>query len=165
MAVIVGGGGVAGRLGRGDKRVVKRVVARPARDVKRPAGAAPGRLAAMRCFHPAEIGKNVGVSPAGGAGLLPVGIIPGMATDIDHAVDRRGAANHLAAGAGKRTPAKRRLRFCPVAPVIARHVHRIGQRGRHLDQRPGIGSAKFQYQDPTFAVLAKPIGEGASRGT
>ena len=40
-----------------------------------------------------------------------------------------------------------RLGLGRVAPVVARHVHRIGQRGRHLDERPEVGAAIFDNDD------------------
>ena len=92
-------------------------------------------------------------------------VISSMATNIDHAVDRGGSPNHLATRADKPPPAKRRLWFCQIAPVIARHVHRIGQGGRHLDQRAGVGAAIFQHQDTALAILTKPVGKGASGGS
>ena len=165
VTVIVRRRRVARRLGRGDEGVMQRVVARAAGDVKRAAGAPPGRLAAMRMFHPPEIGQHIGIAPAGRAGLLPMRIVAGMAADIDHAVDRTGPADHLAARTDKRAPAEGRFRLGKIAPVIAFHVHRIGQRRRHLDQRPGIAAAEFQHQNACGPVLAKPVGKRASGRT
>ena len=141
---------------------MQRVVTRAAGDVKRATSAAPGRLAAMRMFHPPEIGQHIGITPAGRAGFFPMRIVAGMAPDIDHAIDRTGPADHLAARTDKRAPAKGRFRLGKIAPVIAFHVHRIRQRRRHLDQWPGIAAAEFKHQNTCGPVFAKPVGKRAS---
>ncbi len=165
VTVIIGRRRIACRLGRRHESVMERVVAWPAGDMKRSVRAAPGRLAAMRGLHAPEIGQDIGIAPAGGARFLPMRVVTGMAANIDHAVDRGRPADHLAARTDKLPPAKRRFRLCQIAPIIARHVHRIGQRGRHLDQRTGIAATKFENQDAPPAILAKPVGKRASRRT
>ena len=163
IAVIVRRRRIARRLGRGDKSVMQRVVARAAGNVKRAAGAAPWCFAAMGMFHPPEIGQHVGIAPAGRTRVLPMRIVAGMAADIDHAVDRTGPADHLATRTDKRAPAQARFRLGKIAPVIAFHVHRIGQRRWHLDQRPGITATEFQHQNACGSILAQPVGKRAAR--
>ena len=52
---------------------------------------------ALLVFGLFEIGQDIFIGPASAALLPPQIIIAGMAADIDHAVDRTGPAQHLAA--------------------------------------------------------------------
>ncbi len=108
-------------------------------------------------LHPLEIGKHVAIAPAAGAHLLPGVVVLGVAAHIDHAVDRRGTANDLAARRHEAAIIEMRLRLRCEAPVVALHVHRIGKGGRHLDQRPPIGAAIFEDEDAVLSVLGKPV--------
>ena len=67
VAVVIRRRGIPGGLGRRDKGIMKRIVARPARHMQWPVGASPRRLAAVRCLHPPKIGQHVGITPAIGA--------------------------------------------------------------------------------------------------
>ena len=51
-----------------------------------------------------------------------------------------------------------RLGLAVIAPVVARHVHRVGQGAGHLNQRPGITAAKFNQQHAVLTVLRQSIG-------
>ena len=64
-----------------------------------------------------EIGEHVGEAPAGRALLGPVVEVARMAADIDHAVDRGRAADHLAARRGENAAAEMRLGLRLEAPV------------------------------------------------
>jgi hypothetical protein len=126
-----------------DKGLEQRVFLLATRDVQRPVRPAPVASPAgpVPMLHPPEIGQHVGIGPAVGAHLGPCVIVAGMAAHVDHAVDRRRPADHLAARAGHAAAAHVRLGLGLVAPVVARHVHRVGQRGGHLDEGAGIGAA------------------------
>ena len=162
VPVIVWRGGIPSCLRCLDKGTVERIVAWPARDMQRPVSPAPTCLTAVGMFHPTEIGQHISIAPAGSTRFLPMRVVTSMAAYIDHAVDRGRPANNLAPRTNKPPPAKCRFRFGKIAPVIAFHVHRVGQRGGHLDQRPGITAPKFQHQNAAAAILAKPIGHGTA---
>src|SRR5262249_54401167 len=73
-------------------------------------------------YLPAKIGPHVVPRPPGRADLSPMIIIACLAEHIDHAVDRRGPADHLAARIVQDTPVE--PRFClrlkqPVGTRIA----------------------------------------------
>ena len=143
--------------------MIQRVGASAPGDVKRAFGAAPAGLPAVAALHPLEIGQHVCIAPAVGPLVGPMVEVFGMTADVDHAVDRRRAADHFAARADQLPAAEMRFRLRSVAPIVMRHVHRVGQGGRHLDQRPHIGAAVFQHQHRVRAGLAQARGHRRSR--
>ncbi len=163
LAVVVVGELEAG-LGAGlDEGVVERVAARAAGDVQRAVVAAPVGGAAVPVLHALEVGEDVGEGPAVGARLGPVVEVLRMAADVDHAVDRGGAAEHLAARGGEAAAAEVRLGLGAEAPVVAGHVHRVGERRRHLDERAPVGAAVLDDRD-RVAGLGEPVGDGGAGG-
>ena len=56
-----------------------------------------------------------------------------------------------------------RLGLGPEAPVVAGHVHRVGERRRHLDERPPVAAAVLD-DDDRMPRLAQPVGEGGAGG-
>ncbi len=103
-AVVVSGHRVASLAARFDEGLIERIAAGAALHMHGAVVAAPAILAAMGMFHALEIGLNMAEAPARSTHLLPGVEVPGMAPDIDHAVDRGRAAQHLAARC-RQTPA------------------------------------------------------------
>ena len=66
-------------------------------DFQRPAGAVEVVGAARIVLGALEVGQHRVVVPALAAALAPFVVVGGVAAHIDHAVDRAGAAQHLAA--------------------------------------------------------------------
>ena len=165
VAVIIRGGDITGLTCRIDKRRMQGIVALAAGHMQRPAGAAIAFLAAVARFHAAEIRQHISIAPALRAAFLPMGVVTGIAADKDHAVDRRRAADDLATGADQPPPAKAFFRLGEIPPVIGFHVHGIGQRRRHLDERPGIAAAKLKHQHPRFAIFRQTVGQCRARRT
>ena len=165
FTVVVGGHLVTCLAAGLHEGMVERVRARAAGHVQWAGAPAPVGLASGAAFHPLEVGQDLTIAPAGGAHLLPGVVIAGMPPDIDHAVDRRGAADDLPARASQAPAAEVRFRLGLVAPIVAGHVHGIGKRGRHLDEGSGVTAAELQDQNPVPAILAQAMGKGAPRGT
>ncbi len=80
-----------------DERLGQRVAPIEVGDRQRALGAAVERVAALALLHPAEIGQHVGIAPAAIAALGPMVEVSRLAAVPDHAVDRRGPAERLAA--------------------------------------------------------------------
>ena len=157
LAVVIVGGLVPCLRARLDESTEQRVAQRPARHVQRAIGAPPRRVAAMAAivpaFHPLVIGQHIGIGPAPRAAVVPVIEIARMAAHVDHAVDRGGAADHLAARAGEAAAPEMRLWVGAEAPIIEGHVHRVAQRRGHLDEGAGIRPAIFQHQNAVSAAF------------
>ena len=165
-AVVVGRHRIAGLASGFDEGVIERIGAGAARDVQRAGTAAPPFLAAMARLGTNEIRENVTIRPAAGAHLLPGVEVAGMAAHVDHAVDGRRAADDLAARRRQAAAAEGGLRLGAEAPVVERHVHGVGERRGHLDERADVGAAVFEDEDRVAAVLAQPVrhrGTGRAR--
>ena len=127
-------------------------------------GAAPAFLAAMGIFQALEIGQHMAVAPALGPHFLPGVEIPGVAPDIDHAVDRGRAAHDLAARRGQPAPAQMGFGLGFKAPVIGVHVHGVGQGRGHLDEGAAVAAAEFEDKNGVLAVLRQAVGHDRSGG-
>src|SRR5690349_20629026 len=86
-----------GLLRGGDKRVVQFVAGAQIGDVERAAGAVIIVRAALLVLGTPEIRQHVVIAPAGAAELPPIVEILPLPADINEAVYRAGAAQHLAA--------------------------------------------------------------------
>ena len=93
-----------------------------------------------------------------GPHLIPSVIVARMAANIDHPVDRRRATNNPPARGNQPAPAQMRLWLGGKSPIVDRHVHRVGQGGRHLDEGAHIGAALFDDQN-LFARFAQPVSQ------
>ena len=163
LPVDVLGRGIAGLARRLQPRRVQRVAHRAVLRVQRPVGAAPGIAAFRPRLGAAEIRQHVAIGPALGALAFPPVEVERVAAHVDHAVDRGGAADDLAARRVDAAAAECRFRLGLVRPVVFRHVHRNGQRARHLDQHGTVAAAELEQADRAV-VLAQPVGQHASRG-
>ena len=106
--------------------------------------------------------KVYSVAVIGRALFGPVVEIMRVAAHIDHGVDGRRAADHLAAWRHQPASAEMRFRLGRKTPVVMRHVHGDRQCRRHLDQRSGVGAAELDDDDRVLAVLGQTVGHGRS---
>ena len=139
------------------------------RDPHRAAGATPRRIAAVPTVVPVlqalKVRQHVGIGPALRAACRPVIEVPGVPAHIDHAIDRRRAAQHLSAWNGQPPAAEGWLRIGAQPPVIALHVHRIGECPRHLDQGAATAAAALNQDDAAAPVLGQTMGQRTARRT
>src|SRR5579872_675490 len=80
-----------------DEQVEERILAARAANGQRPPGAMKGVAALDMAFRLAKVWEDFRIAPAGKAELRPAIVIAAIAAHIDHAIDRRGAAQRLAA--------------------------------------------------------------------
>ena len=110
-----------------------------------------------------EIGQHVVIGPAVTAGLCPAVEVFYLPPDIDHAVDRTGAAQHLAARQEVFLAVAIffRLRFEAPVDVGVNDIPAIAKR----DMNPEIFvfGACLQQQYAVGRVGAQPVGENAAR--
>ena len=152
-------------LGAGlDQLLAQRRFVRGARGQERPAGAVELVLAALPVLGPLEIGQYVVPRPAAVAELAPMIEILGLAAHVDHAVDRAGAAQHLAAGIKDRAVVDAGIGLGDVAPGQGLVVEQFDVAGRDVDQRVAVGPARLDQHDPGRRVLRQPVGQDAAGG-
>ena len=88
-------------------------------------------------------------------------IVPGLATHIDHAVDRRAAAKDAAPGVAKRSPVETGFGFGGESPIGARVSHAKEITDRDVNPEIAALAAGFQKRDLGSRVLRQPVGQDA----
>src|SRR5262249_33651929 len=83
---------------------------------------------------------------------------------IGHGVDRRRAADHLAARAFEPAAVHGRLRLGEVHPVVLAVVEEVGPADRDRDQRVAVPPAGLEQKDARVSVFGEPRGEHAAGG-
>jgi hypothetical protein len=131
---------------------------------ERPVAAAIVAGAGLPCFLPAEIGQHLGMGPALAPRRGPPVVIAPVAANIGHRVDRRRAADHLAAGALDAPPVESRLRLGEVHPVVQPLFEDAAPADRDLDPRVAVPAAGLQQQHPGLGILGQPPRQGAAGG-
>ena len=147
-----------------DGRRIDRIGRRGLGDLQRAIAPVPGVAAPLQGLGTFEIGQHLGIGPAGQAHLAPLVIVPGMAADIDHAVDRGRSAPAAAAGPPQLAVVQVGLGLGPEAPVVRPLLaDQPADPGRHLDHEGVVAAARLQQQHLGRRVLAEPVGEHAAR--
>ncbi len=165
LAAVVGRARDARRVGRTNVQVEE------ARDALR-LGHLDGAVAAAkavgtdrRAFDRLEVWQHVLVGPARAPQAGPIVVVAALAAVEHHAVDRCGAAQHLASRDVHAPVAVAWIGLRVVAPVhlrVAEHEQAAG--GRTRPEVPLVGRAGFQAQHPVPAVLAQARGDYAATG-
>ena len=154
------------RLGTGlDDAAVEGMTLRPLppADMQRALASMERGVPVLIAFGLAEIGQHVRIGPARQPHLPPLVIVPGMAADIDHAVDRRGAAQPLAPGPPQPAVVHVRLRLGPEAPVeVVLVLDQLPHAQRHAHQDGGVGTPGLQQQDLGVRVFGESGREHAA---
>ena len=113
---------------------------------------------------PLEVGQDVVPAPAGVAQLAPAVVVRGLAAHVDHAVDRRAAAQHLAARIIEHATAESRLGLGLEAPVGARIADAVEIADRDVDPGIVVLAAGLEQQDRYRGIGGQPVGEHAAGG-
>ncbi|MHC2685693.1 hypothetical protein ACVJDU_007257 [Bradyrhizobium diazoefficiens] len=79
-------------------------------------------------------------------------VIGGLSAHRDHGVDRRAAADHLAAGIGQRAAVQARLGLGLEHPVRARIADREEVADRNVEPDPVVVAAGFENEDAIFRI-------------
>ena len=109
-----------------------------------------------------EIGQHVVPAPAGAAHLPPAVIIRRLPPDIEHAVDRRAAAQHPPARIKQAAAAEARFGLGAEAPVGARIVDAVKIADRDVDPRIIVAPAGLEQQHAQARILAEAGRQHAS---
>ncbi len=132
------------------------------RDRHRAAGAAPFVGAVDAVLHPLEIGQHVIVAPALRAEPLPFVVVAGCAAQKDHAVDRTGAAQNLAARPVHGSAAETGLRFGLVTPVHFRIRDQLAKAHRNVNPGIAIASASLDHAQRHVWIFRQPCRQHAA---
>ena len=101
--------------------------------------------------------------PALAAALTPAVVIGRGAAHVDHAVDRAGAAQDLAARLVESAAVELLFGLGLEHPVHLRIGEGLGVAERDVNPRVGVASARFEQQHAVFSRLAEPPGHRAAR--
>jgi hypothetical protein len=133
-----------------------------ARSQQRPAIAVELVGAAFPVLCPLEVGQHAVPAPAAIAELRPMVEILGLAANIDHAVDRAGAAEHAAARVEDRPAGDPRIGLGLEAPGQHRMVEQFDVAGRDVDQRVAVARPGLEQQHAGGGIFAEPVGQHAA---
>ena len=130
---------------------------------QRAVAAVIGIAAALVAFGFPEIGQDIIIGPAAASHRRPIVIIPFVAADIDHRVDRARSAQSASAWliAGAAVQPFLRHRVEPPVGVLQQERHHP----RRLDQKIVVPSAGLNQADRALAVLAQPSRDCTTGGT
>ena len=109
-----------------------------------------------------EQGQHVVPGPAGIAELAPVVVVGRLAAHVDHAVDGRAAAQHLAARIVQRAPVQAGIGLGLEAPVGARVAHGVEIADGNVDPVVVVAAARLQQQHAVPGVGRQPVGQHAA---
>ena len=138
----------------GDEGLADRVL-RHVRHAERTACAVKAVGAAHLVLRALEIRQYVLERPSGIAELAPMIEILGLATDVDHAVDRGRAAEHLAARPEDAAIGGARVRLGLVAPVDRRVGEGLAEAERNVDPAVLVFAACLDQHNPSRRVFAE----------
>ena len=108
-----------------------------------------------------EIGQDVVIAPAAAAHLCPAVVVARVAAHVEHAVDRRRAAQHFSARPVQRAPAGAFLGFCKKIPVQHGVAMQLQRAGGDVNERARVGRPSLDQHDAR-AVCAQPVRQHAA---
>ena len=164
-AIIVVGHGEARGLGGVEPGVVDGIGGLRELGADRPCSAAPRICAALPGLAAFEIREHVGIGPAERTLLRPAVVVAAIAAGIGHHVDRRRAAEDLAAHRLDLAAVHVRLGLGAIAPVEHVALMHLAHAERDMDERMKVAPARFDQQHTRRAVLAQAIGQDAAGRT
>ena len=143
--------------------VGERVQAADVGDRERAARAVIGIGAVLVVLRALEVGEHALEVPALAPERSPAVVVLRLAPDVRHAVDRAGAAQHLAARHVVLAPVACRVGLGLEAPVVAW----IGERqdkpgGGHRDGDAPVRAAGLKHQHAAAPVLRQAVGDDAA---
>ncbi len=143
---------------RGVQEVLRERVARAALGHReRPAGTVVLVLAALVVLCALEVREHLVPGPAG----PPLVVVERVPADVDHRVDRGGAAQHLPAREVDAAVVRERLVDRRVVPVLRGSVQRR-EGGGQVDELVRVRPAGLQQEDGDVRVLREAVGKHAA---
>ena len=121
------------------------------------------RGAGVVVFRLPEEGQHVVPAPAAIPQLPPMVVVGSLAAHVDHAVDRRAAPQHLAAGVVQGPAVETGFRLGLHHPVGAGIAHALEIPDRNIDPMVAVAAAGFEQQHPVSRIGAQPVRQHAPR--
>ena len=149
-------------IGGGDEGVAQLVRLGRVGHAERTADAVERALAARLMLGAPEIRQHVVEAPAGVAELAPMVEILRLAADIEQAVDRGRAAEHLAARLEDHAAVQLRLRFRLVEPIDPRVLEQAPVAERDVDPEMPVARPGFEQNDPISPAGGQAVREHAA---
>ena len=115
---------------------------------------------ALPAFLALEIGQQAGERPLGQTPRLPVVIVAAMPADMGHGIDRRRAADDLAAGAFDAASADAGFRLAEIHPVVQAVLEDLAPAERDVDQGIAVPAAGLQQQHAARRVRGETVWRG-----
>ncbi len=129
---------------------------------KEPVAAVELVAAAMMPLRPPEVGQHPLVGPAPQSLLRPAVVVQAVAPGIDHPVDGRGSAQHLAPRPGDAAARHVWLGLGGEAPVaVAAHEQPSGHH-RHPEHRVPVSRAGLDQKHPVLWLGGQAVGQHAT---
>ncbi len=106
--------------------------------------------------------QHLVVGPVAQPHLRPAVVVQPVAAGVDHAVDRRGAAQHPPARPGDAAAVQMRLGLGGEAPVAVAPGEQAPGHDRHAEHRVPVAGARLDQQHAAATVGRQPVGQYAS---
>ena len=129
------------------------------------AGAVEFGFTGKMILHFTEYRQDIAPTPAGESQLTPVVVIRRLPTHIDHGVDSRRTAQHLAARIGNIAAVQPGIGFGAKHPVGAWIADREEIANRYVKPDPAITPTRFDQRYPVARIGRKPISQHTTRRT
>ena len=161
-AVEVGNGFVAGLFGGGAERIEQIPAHARRRDMPFAADGVHVAFAHEMVFVLLEERQHVVPAPAVQAELPPMIVIGGLAAHIDHGVDRRRTADHLAARIVEAAAVEAFLGLGLEAPIGARIANGEQIADRNMKPDPVVAATGFEDKHALAGIGGQAVGEDAA---
>jgi hypothetical protein len=161
-AVVVVGHRQAGGSGSVDIGVAERILVAGHFRYERTIAAAIDVGAALPALLSPEIRQDMRIGPIRQALRGPAGIVGAVAAGVGHCVDRRGAADHLAARALDASPAEPRNRLGLVHPVVTALPEDSTPTEREMDPHVAVPSAGLEHEYADILVFRQSVCQRAA---
>jgi hypothetical protein len=151
------------------RRFAERLQQRPAHalplDAAFAAGAMRSALAKAMILVLLEERQHVLPAPAGESELAPMVVVAGLAAHVEHGIDRRRSADHLAARIRQAAAVEPLLRQRAVHPVGARIADGEKIADRDVVPDPVVAAARLEQEHSLVGIGGEPVGQQAAGRT
>jgi hypothetical protein len=147
------------------ERLVKKLRGVDWNDVQRATRTMIEVLATPARFGALEVRQDIRVTPTIATQVAPLIEVTRVTPHVEHAVDRRTAAENPSPRNPQRPTSECCLRLAHESPGEARIHHRAQESQRHTDCQVSVAPAGLEQQDRRSSVFRQATGYDTARGT